>query len=240
MAACAALLLLAACRQSTPDQAPAQAVTDASPAAPASTPEPSASAAPPEAAPGVAEPFAEDWTLPGAFDPTDTRESLERRFGKANVRAQTLAAAEGEEVPGLLVFPDDPQRRLEIGLDGDAPDARISAITVRDRDTRWRMQGLRPGMSLDELVAANGAPVSFYGFSWDYGGSVDDWHGGSLANPVGAPSFHHVALEPASADDADALPQGDASFRSDDAQWPRLGARVVVGEISVSWPEAND
>lgn len=32
-------------------------------------------------------------------------------------------------------------------------------------------------MTLAELVKRNGAPISFYGLDWDYGGSVQDWHG---------------------------------------------------------------
>ena len=234
-AAIAAVLLLAACKQQPPapgPATPAAPATVAGPAAPAA-----ASAAPVPAAP---EPVAEDWALPGAFDPTDTRETLEQRFGKANVKAATLAAAEGEQVPGLIVFDEDPERRLEIGLESDAPDARISAVTVRERRTRWSMRGLRPGDALATLVAANGAPLSFYGFSWDYGGSVADWLGGKLANPVGAPAFHRIVLEPASEQDAESLPMGDASFRSDDPKWPGLGTRVAIGQISVSWPEAND
>ena len=64
-------------------------------------------------------------------------------------------------------------------------------------------------MTLAELVALNGAPVSFYGLQWDYGGTVQDWHGGRLANAVGNPLFHRVTLA-ARKDAGDAaLPVGE-------------------------------
>ena len=96
-------------------------------------------------------------------------------------------------------------------------------------------------MSLAELVALNGAPVSFYGLAWDYGGTVQDWHGGTLANAVGARVFHRIALRSRPGlDTADGLPQGDAVFRSDDHRWPTLGPDIVVGELGISWPGDGD
>ena len=38
----------------------------------------------------------------------------------------------------------------------------------------------------------------------------------------------------------DGLPQGDATFRSDDAQWPRIGKDLVVAELGISWPHDDE
>lgn len=166
---------------------------------------------------------------------------LEQRFGKANVRVEPFPQPEGEVSPGLLLFPDDPARRLRVMLDGEDADARVKLLELEDAGTRWQLEhGLRPGLTLAQLVAANTAPLSFYGFAWDYGGSVHDWHGGRLANPVGAASYHHVELAPVDPAALDGLPQGDSSFRSDDARWPGLAEQVVVARVSISWPEAGD
>ena len=174
--------------------------------------------------------------LPGTLGPLTTRQALEARFGKAHVREETFDGAEGiGTYPALVVFPDDPSRRLELVLDAEDKDAPIQELRVRAPGSRWRdASGLLMGMTLSELVALNGAPISFYGLEWDYGGTVQDWHGGKLANAVGNPLFHRVTLAARKdAGDVD-LPAGDATFRSDDDKWPAIGRQLVVAEIGIS------
>ena len=185
---------------------------------------------------------ADTWTLPGGLGPLTTRLQLEARFGKQNVRQEIFPGAEGiGTYPALVVFPDDPRKRLELVLDADNPDAPIRELRVRSSDSLWHdASGLRPGMSLADLVALNGAPVSFYGLGWDYGGTVQDWHGGRLANAVGNPLFHRVTLSARKAASAAALPAGDTDFRSDDAKWPTISKDLIVAELGISWPGDGD
>ena len=240
-------LLLAACIASalcacTPE--PEAPPTPKPPAAPAARAEiaPAVAEAPANPEPAKAPAAPETWELPGSLGPLTTRLELDARFGKANVREETFDGTEGSgSYPALVVFPDDPRKRLELVLDADNPDAPIRELRVPSMDSRWHdPTGLRTGISLAELVALNGAPVSFYGLGWDYGGTVQDWHGGKLANAVGNPLFHRVTLA-ARKDVGDApLPAGDASFRSDDARWPAIGKQLVVAEIGISWLHDGD
>ena len=237
----AACLAGAACACTPPPQAPA---------APKSTAPASIQDAPPPTplAPAAADhaatmPQPETWILPGSLGPLTTRLQLEARFGKANVREETFPGAEGiGRYPALVVFPDDPRKRLELVLDADNPDAPIRELRVSDPRSAWHIDsGLRPGMTLAELVTLNQAPVSFYGLGWDYGGTVHDWHGGALANAVGAHMFRRVGLAARpGVDPAAPLPQGDSVFRSDDGRWPTLAQDVVVGELGISWPGDGD
>ena len=182
------------------------------------------------------------WVLPGSLGPLTTRLQLDARFGKDNVREEPFPGAEGiGTYPVLVVFPDDPRMRLELVLDADNPDAPIRELRVRSPASLWHAaSGLRTGMTLAELVALNGAPVSFYGLGWDYGGTVQDWHGGRLANADGNPLFHRVTL--AARNDAGdvALPLGDTGFRSDDGKWPTIGKDLIVAEFGLSWPSDGD
>lgn len=183
-----------------------------------------------------------DWALPGTFGPLTTRLELETRFGKANVREETFTGPEGEgRYPALVLFPDDPRKRLELVQDADNPDAPIRELRLPSPDSLWQdSAGVHTGMSLAELVALNGAPVSFYGLDWDYGGAVQDWHGGKLANAVDAAIFRRVALVARKAAGDARLPQGDASFRSDDPRYPTIGNDLVVGELGISWPHEGE
>ena len=193
-----------------------------------------------EAAKPVAVP--ESWELPGDLGPLTTRLQLDARFGKANVREESFPGAEGiGSYPALVVFPDDPRKRLELVLDGDNPDAPIQELRVTSMDSTWHdASGLRPGMTLAELVELNGAPVSFYGLEWDYGGTVQDWHGGKLANAVGNKLFHRVTLSASKAVGDRALPSGDTTFRSDDGKWPDIGKDMIVAELGISWPHEGE
>ena len=95
-------------------------------------------------------PQPEAWGLPGSLGQLTTRMQLEARFGKATVREETFPGAEGlGSYPALVVFPDDPRKRLELVLDADNPDAPIRERRVSDARTVWRGKaGLRPGMRL--------------------------------------------------------------------------------------------
>ena len=226
----AGVAALAACQRDAPPSAPLaiEAPAPATPAPPAET-----------ASPTVA---SEDWTLPGTLGPLTTRQALEARFGKANVREETFDGAEGiGTYPALVVFPDDPSRRLELVLDAEDKDAPIQEIRVRAPGSRWRdASGLRMGMTLSELVALNGAPISFYGLEWDYGGTVQDWHGGRLANAAGAALFRRVTLGARTGTSPDAVPIGDSVFRSDDARLAGVGDALEVAEFGISWPREGE
>lgn len=228
---------IAACQRTPPAPAPPAAV-----AKPPVQPEPPAESPPASEPSPTPRDVVENWVLPGDLAPSTTRMALEARFGAANVHVETFAMPEGAgSYSALVVFPGDPRKRLEVVQDADNPDAPIVELRVADPASSWHLpMGLRPGMTLAELVELNGAPVSFYGLDWDYGGGVQDWHGGKLANAVDASTFHRVTLA-ARKDLGDArLPQGDASFRSDDIAYPTIGKDLVVGELGISWPHEGE
>ena len=231
-------VLFAACSPA-PTPAPAPPVVKPVAPAPVAAPTPEVAA---RAKEETAAPVPETFELPGTLRPLTTRLELETRFGKEHLRQETFDGAEGMGTyPVLVAFPDDPAKRLELLLDADNKDAPIQELRVTGTESKWHdATGLRPGMTLAELVKLNGAPVSFYGLAWDYGGTVQDWHGGKLANAVGTPLFRRVTLAAREGADQDALPQGDATFRSDDPKWVNAGKDMVVGELGISWPHEGE
>ena len=183
----------------------------------------------------------EEWVLPGSLQPMTTRLELEARFGKVNVREESYNGPEGgPSYPVLVVFPDVPSKRLELVLDAETPDANISELRISDPTTLWHAaNGLRPGMTLAELVALNRAPISFYGLGWDYGGAVRDWHGGTLGKAVEARIFQRVSLAARDGVPDAKLPEGDRSFRSDDSSYATIGKDLVVGQLGISGPRTG-
>lgn len=233
--ACMASLALAACTQ-----APAPTAEPATQPAPNSPPAPPPALAP-NAPTTTAAPENTDWTLPGGIGPLTTNSELEARFGKANLHEEPLQGPTMEGFTALVAYPKQAQQRLEIILDALDKDAPIQALRIRGHDSRWHdAQGLQLGMTLDELVKRNGAPISFYGFGWEYGGSVQDWHGGRLASAHDSDIYRSITLVPRAGVAESALPQGDSDFRSDNTKWPALGQSLVVGEIAINWQSDAD
>jgi hypothetical protein len=163
---------------------------------------------------------------------TDTFDSLRQRYGEANVRRETLPGGEGTEVAGWVLFPDNPQRRIEVYPDeaGRHP----GLLLVREKSGWTRSDGLRLGLDTRALEAMNGRAFQFVGFDWDYGGVIDDWKGGNLAQ--GGHFIGPVQLCPPS-DVPEDYPAGDAEFMSD---LPAVRAHpATVCEFGVAFDAAK-
>ena len=226
------------------------------PAAADATPLPSAATLPPAATPSPGSPptpgsvaVANDalpatatYVLPGEFAPDTGIAQLESRFGKDNVRIGDVPGAEGETSRGAILFPDDPARRAYVYFQDEDKLSGLQLVRVVDASSRWRLaSGVRVGMPLSELVALNGKPIRFYGFDWDYGGTITDWRGGALQPAQGKDAiFLGIRLNHLEDAPDHAYPIGEGEFSSDDRHYPKLGAIAIVGEVSAGFPGEDD
>ena len=178
------------------------------------------------------------YLLPGFFHTKVTLDNLRRRFGANNVRVDKLNGAEGEQFDGIVLFGNDPQRRAEIFFADEANQRGIGSIRVIGDKSRWHFDnGLRVGVTLAELVAKNGAPISYSGLDWDYGGAITDWHGGRLeAMTKGSPP-KSVGLT--HAENASGFPLGEGSYRSDDKKYAKALSVLYVGMLSVGFEDRD-
>ena len=178
------------------------------------------------------------YLLPGFFHAKVTLENVRRRFGASNVRVGKLAGAEGEEFTGIVLFGNDPQRRAELTFADEAKQRGVGSIRVTGAKSRWHFDnGLHLGTTLAELVAKNGAPISYSGLDWDYGGSISDWHGGQLealsrrAPPLSI-SLNH-------AENASGYPLGEGTYRSDDKKYARALSTLYIGMLAVDFEDRD-
>jgi hypothetical protein len=149
-----------------------------------------------------------------------------------HARADSIHLGEGMMAPGVVVFPEDPRKMLEIYWDGELDPLRPAFVRIighglSDGGSAWKTaEGITIGTSLEEVERLNGKPFSLYGFGWDAEGLVADWHGGALSTHL------HLRFQMTEQADVPSSVWGDVVLRSDDPQVRRLLPAVAVIELS--------
>lgn len=118
----------------------------------------------------------------GLIKPGMTVTDIERAYGKQNLKLQKIPGAEGEEIDGAKLFAGT-DRELEIVWDPDN-DKKLVVFDIRVLGKDWKFEnGLKSGMTVEEVEKINGKPFKIAGFEWDYGGYAN-FEGGKLAGKV--------------------------------------------------------
>jgi hypothetical protein len=128
------------------------------------------------------------WFIPaggktGPINARTTLNDLVRSYGKKNVVEREIDVGEGQTEPGVVVFPDDPSRSIEILWKDPKQKNAPKLAKVHGSASHWTtVHGISLGTSLKELEAVNGKPFRLAGFGWDYPGIVYSWDHGLLAS----------------------------------------------------------
>jgi len=161
----------------------------------------------------------------------DSAASILRRFG-VNARRATLPGAEGKTIPGVVIYPRDPRRRMEVTFDNSRM-MRVSSVSISGAHSLWSMGGLSLGDGIDKVIARNGRAFTFSGFDWDYGGFVTDLKGGALQQlPGGCRMGIRLALPANVTSTPDAL-MGDVQVESTNPALRRV--RPIVSELILNF-----
>ncbi|MDH3498421.1 MAG: hypothetical protein OER21_16830, partial [Gemmatimonadota bacterium] len=189
-------------------------------------------------------PESDTWVVrPGErFGPLDAETSeamLRRRLGQGAVTPAEVYLAEGFCTAGTRLFAGT-AAEVDIGWTTAARD-RPAFVRTRRADGPWRTPaGVRVGITLAELERLGGAPLTFSGFGWDYGGGTS-WQEGTGA--VGLHLSPDTASDRIIADLAAHDPRvnelfGDRPVRSDHPIVRQL--RIVVEELGMGWGATAD
>lgn len=118
----------------------------------------------------------------GLIKPGMSATDIERAYGKDNLKLQKIPGAEGEEIDGAKLFADT-DRELEIVWDPDNEKKQV-VFDIRVMGKAWKFEnGLKSGMTVEEVEKINGKPFKIAGFEWDYGGYAN-FEGGKLEGKV--------------------------------------------------------
>ena len=105
---------------------------------------------------------------------------LRQRYGNTNVVDAPVVAAEGGSEPGTVLFPETPDRRVEIRW-ADAAHTRMASFTTFEKKSVWRTpEGLGNGTPIAEVDLINGRSFLLKHFEYPGGGYALSWAGGKL------------------------------------------------------------
>ncbi len=118
----------------------------------------------------------------GDISPNMQLSDLIQLFGEKNVVADSIAAGEGTYIEGTTIFPNTPNS-LRIAWEKGQLHQKIKRIIIDQRGTKWLTdKGITIGTPLEKVIELNGTDFLFWGFDWDYSGSVSSWEGGNFEN----------------------------------------------------------
>lgn len=141
------------------------------------------------------------------FTPDATPATLAAAFGRENVVPETIDGPEGQPINVTAIYPNDPEKRIEVSFANEEERTGLIAVTVRDHASLWKGQGgYSFGDGIEAVEKANGGPFAVSGFGWDYGGFVTDWKDGKLKEAGGCATT--VRFSPEAEDIAPGI-QGD-------------------------------
>lgn len=155
----------------------------------------------------------------GLITPGMSAVDLEKAYGAENVKRGDLDGPEGTTIPGARLFAGT-DRELEVIWDESGKRVEL----VRIIGSAWTFEnGLKAGMSVEEVEKINGKPFKIFGWGWDYGGSalIEE---GELAGKV------MLSFDPGDAEIPDGL-VGDVELSSTD---PKVRALKPVVSPNLS------
>lgn len=168
----------------------------------------------------------------GAITARTSEADLRRIYGSRNVRYEDVGIGEGETVPGAVIYPNDPLKRLSIVWKNAKQKKNPDYVQFSGDKSLWKLtQGITLGTSLKTIERINGGRFTLLGFQWDYSGTVVSWNGGKLSRAFGnkselvtvllSPKYNNKALEK----DYDAV-IGDGEFSSKHKSMQRINPQV--------------
>lgn len=171
----------------------------------------------------------------GVLGPNTTEKDIRAHYGDANVVTGTVYGAEGIEMLGTTIYPDEPGKSVEIIWYDEENLAYPASVELPEGVTG--PGGLRLGMTIDEVEELNGQPFKLGGFWWDYGGYAY-FEVGELFEPS-TDCFVSVRFLPGEfSEDIDTTAvSGDVELDSDMPLLDEIDTRVTSLIVHYNWPE---
>ena len=176
----------------------------------------------------------QEFACEGPFGPDTSQARLAETFGAQNVTFAQVAGDEGTYPEATVIFPTVPAKRLSIVWHGEGTDT--PNYLYIGEDSAWTVQGLKVGMSIDDVEELNGSPFMLGGFNDMDRGAVADWQDGKLTLSSGPCridvnfSYGYFGIPLTLNDPLDS----EGPYSSQNPAYRQLGAKI--GSITIRYP----
>jgi hypothetical protein len=113
------------------------------------------------------------------FSKNLTKQKLVENIGKMNISDSTELIEEGTvEVNYSKIFANT-EKELTLFWNNTGT---LKSIKLSNPISKWSINNLKIGMTINEISNENDKDFNFYGFAWDEGGKICDWNNGKFSN----------------------------------------------------------
>jgi hypothetical protein len=150
-----------------------------------------------------------------------------QKFGKENIKRDSIFA-EGSFVAFATIIWENTPKEIWVTWQ-DTVFQKVHSLEVRQTNSVYQTsQGLKNGVNLDAVVAANGGThISFSGFGWDYGGWLLSLNSGKLEKEIPCLSMWLDLSNVESTINTDEI-MGDTQVNSNNPIFKQLKPQVMI------------
>lgn len=129
----------------------------------------------------------------GPIKKTTDFAGLQAIYGAANVKDERICGPEcADSIDVTRIYPEQDKQFIVYWKDSLYHKTISYVETYLPEGPYHTDKGLKIGSSLEELLKVNGKKITFWGFAWDYGGTIQDYGRGVFQN---GPFGFHLTLD---------------------------------------------
>ena len=111
----------------------------------------------------------------GPFAKDSSHLKLAIKYDSRNLTFGEVDGPEGSKIPGTILFPNDPKRRLEVIWAKEGARSETSVIAINGKSQWTAPKGMRLGLTLAAVEKLNGKPFKVRGLNSVSTGTISAW-----------------------------------------------------------------
>jgi len=113
------------------------------------------------------------------FSKNLTRQILVEKISENNISNSTELIEEGTVEVNYSKIYANTEKELTLFWNNNGA---LKSIILNNPVSKWSVNNLKIGMTIDEILNENAKDFNFYGFGWDEGGKIYDWNDGKFSD----------------------------------------------------------
>ena len=158
---------------------------------------------------------------------------LQAAYGSANVTNERICGAECADSVDVTIINAQKPSQITVYWKDSAYHKKIAFLECFDDNAPYHTSdSIKAGSTLADLVRVNGQKITFWGFSWDYGGTIISFNKGKFEN---SPINYRIMLS-GDYNVSDGL-DGEIELTTDMAKVKKALDRIKIYYLSLSFAD---